>query len=80
MSSFNKFSKSNVTKFGSQNISPMSGFTPIMEEGLGTAIPIWQLLSITEEQYDKLYKTPIIDVSNCDVSNCIIKELEKEDE
>jgi hypothetical protein len=62
--SYNKFSTSNVNKFGSQNISPMSGLTPTMEEGLNTAIPIWQLLNITEEQYDKLYKTPIVDVSN----------------
>jgi hypothetical protein len=45
-----------------------------MEEGLATAIPIWQLLNITEEQYDKLCKTPIVDVSNS-----IIEELEKED-
>jgi hypothetical protein len=73
--SFNKFSKSNITKFGTQNISPISGLTPsIKEEGLATAIPIWQLLNITEEQYDKLYKTPIVDISNP-----IIKELEKED-
>jgi hypothetical protein len=74
MSSFNKFTKSNITKFGTQNISPISGLTPIMEEGLVTAIPIWQLLNITEEQYDKLYKTPIVDISNS-----IIEELEKKD-
>ncbi len=62
---YNKFSKSNVNKFGSQtNISPTSGLTAVMEQGLTTAIPIWQLLNITEEQYDKLYKTPIVDVSN----------------
>jgi hypothetical protein len=75
MSSFNKFSKSNVTKFGSQNINPISGLTPVMEEGLTTAIPIWQLLNITEEQYDKLYKTPIVDTPNS-----VIEELEKIDE
>jgi hypothetical protein len=57
---YNKFSKSNVNKFGSQNIS---GLTPTMEEALITAIPIWQLLNITEEQYDKLYKTPIVDTT-----------------
>jgi hypothetical protein len=72
ISSFNKFTKSNITKFRSQNISPISGLTPTMVEGLATAIPIWQLLNITEEQYDKLYKTPIVDVSNS-----IIEELEK---
>ena len=65
---YNKFQKTNITKFGSQNISPISGLTPIMENGLITAIPIWQLLDITEEQYNKLYKTPIIE------------ELEKKDE
>jgi hypothetical protein len=70
--SYNKFQKSNITKFGSQNISPISGLTPSMEAGLATAIPIWQLLNITEEQYDKLYKTPIVDVSNS-----IVQELEK---
>jgi hypothetical protein len=72
---YNKFQKSNITKFGSQNISPISGLTPVMEAGLKTAIPIWELLNITEEQYDKLYKTPIVDVSNY-----IIEELEKKDE
>jgi hypothetical protein len=73
--SYNKFSKSNVNKFGSQNISPISGLTPSMEEGLNTAISIWELLNITEEQYDKLYKTPIVDTSKT-----IVKELEKIDE
>jgi hypothetical protein len=71
---YNKFTKSNITKFGTQNISPISGLTPSMEEGLISAIPIWQLLGITEEQYDKLYKTPMVDVSNS-----IIEELEKEE-
>jgi hypothetical protein len=67
-----KFSKSNTTKFGSQNISPISGLTPSMEAGLLTAVTIWQLLNITEEQYDKLYKTPIVDISDT-----AIEELEK---
>ena len=72
---YNKFSKSNINKFGSKNISPISGLTPYMEEGLSTAIPIWQLLNITEEQYDKLYKTPIVDISDT-----AIEELEKKDD
>jgi hypothetical protein len=71
---YNKFSKSNVTKFGSQNISPTSGLTAVMEQGLITAIPIWELLKITEEQYDKLYKTPVVHVSNS-----VVEELEKEE-
>jgi hypothetical protein len=73
--SYNKFQKSNITKFGSQNISPISGLTPSMEDGFLNGIPIWQLLNITEEQYDKLYKTPIVDTSNS-----IVEELEKIDE
>jgi hypothetical protein len=73
--SYNKFSKSNVNKFGSQNINPISGLTASMEEGLKTAISIWQLLNITEEQYDKLYKTPIVHTSNS-----VVEELEKIDE
>jgi hypothetical protein len=64
MSSFNKFTKSNITKFSTQNISPISGLTPTMEDGFLNGIPIWELLNITKEQYDKLYKTPIVDVSN----------------
>jgi hypothetical protein len=59
---FNKLSsQNNKSKFGSQNISYASGFTPVMEAGLSSAIPIWELLKITEEQYDLLYKTPIIE-------------------
>jgi hypothetical protein len=32
-----------------------------MESGLKTAIPIWDLLKITEKEYDLAYKTPIIE-------------------
>jgi hypothetical protein len=46
---YNKFTENNITKFGTQHISPISGLTLSMEEGLATAIPIWQLLNITEE-------------------------------
>jgi hypothetical protein len=68
--SYNKFAKSNIIEFGTQNISTISGLTPSMEEGLATAIPIWQLSNITGQQYDKLYKTTVVDVSNS-----IIEEL-----
>ena len=60
----NKFSNSNISKFGSQHINYSSGLTPIMEAALSSAIPIWDLLKITEEQYNYKYKTPIIDISN----------------
>ena len=61
---FNKFSKSNISKLGSQNVNLATGLTPIMESGLSSAIPIWELLKITEEEYNSKYKTPIIDTSN----------------
>ena len=60
---YNKFSKSNISKLGSQNINHASGLTPIKESGLSSAIPIWELLKITEEEYNSKYKTPIIDTS-----------------
>ena len=47
---YNKFQKTNISKFGAQNINYGSGLTPIMVSGLATAIPIWELLKITEEQ------------------------------
>jgi hypothetical protein len=61
---YNKFQKTNTNKFGSNKINSISGLTPTMEQGLSTAIPIWELLNITEKQYDLLYKTPIIDQKN----------------
>ena len=75
---YNKFSKSNISKFGSQNINYSSDLTPIMKAGLTSAIPIWELLHITEEQYNIQYKTSIIDASNTDIFNSV--EEEKKDE
>jgi hypothetical protein len=49
--SYNKFSKSNVSKLGSEIIRNGGGLTPTMERGVMNAIPIWDLLNITEEQY-----------------------------
>jgi hypothetical protein len=48
--SYNKFSKSNVSKLGSEIIRN-GGLTPTMELGVMNAIPIWEMLNITEEQY-----------------------------
>jgi hypothetical protein len=53
---YNKFSKSNVSKRGSEIIRNGGGLTPIMEMGVMTAIPIWQMLNITEEQYQLDYE------------------------
>jgi hypothetical protein len=54
--SYNKFSKSNVSKLGSEIIRNGGGLTPIMEMGVMTAIPIWEMLNITEEQYQLDYE------------------------
>jgi hypothetical protein len=49
--SYNKFSKSNVSKLGSEIIRNGGGLTPTMEMGVMNAIPIWDMLGITEEAY-----------------------------
>ena len=54
--SYNKFSKSNVSKLGSEIIRNGGGLTPIMEMGVMTAIPIWDMLGITESQYEIDYQ------------------------
>jgi hypothetical protein len=53
---FNKFSKSNVSKLGSEIIRNGGGLTPIMEAGVMNAIPIWDMLGITESQYQLDYE------------------------
>jgi hypothetical protein len=53
---FNKFTKSNVSKLGSEIIRNGGGLTPTMEMGVMNAIPIWQMLNITEEQYQLDYE------------------------
>jgi hypothetical protein len=47
--SYNKFS--NVSKLGSEIIRNGGGLTPIMERGVINAMPIWEMLNITKEQY-----------------------------
>jgi hypothetical protein len=54
--SYNKFSKSKVSKLGSEIIRNGGGLTPTMEIGVMTAIPIWDMLGITEEQYQLDYE------------------------
>jgi hypothetical protein len=49
--SYNKFSKSNVSKLGAEIIRNGGGLTETMQRGVMTAIPIWDLLNITEEAY-----------------------------
>jgi ketopantoate hydroxymethyltransferase len=54
--SYNKFSKSNISKLGSEIIRNGGGLTPTMEMGVMNAIPIWDMLGITEEQYQLDYE------------------------
>ena len=54
---YNKFSRSNVSKLGTE-IARSGGLTPTMATGAMTAIPIWEMLSITEEQYLTDYEYP----------------------
>jgi hypothetical protein len=62
---YNKFKKTTVSKLGNQSINH-SGLTPMMQSGLSSAIPIWELLKITEEEYIAKYQTPVGDPSTTD--------------
>jgi hypothetical protein len=53
---YNKFSKSNVSKLGSEIIRNGGGLTETMEMGVMNAIPIWDMLGITESQYQLDYE------------------------
>ena len=55
--SYNKFAKSNSSKLGFEIIRA-GGLSPIMAAGVHDSIPIWELLSITEEQYVNDYEWP----------------------
>ena len=66
---YNRFAKNTSTKMGAEQIL-QSGceLSPIMFHGLKTAIPIWEMLSITEEAYmEKYHKQCVTDASGCDV-------------
>jgi hypothetical protein len=53
---YNKFSKSNVSKLGSEIIRNGGGLTSTIEAGVMNAIPIWDMLGITESQYQLDYE------------------------
>ena len=57
MSSYNKFSKNTSSKLGTQ-IAHSGGLTPTMATGAMSAVPIWELLGITEDQYLAEYEYP----------------------
>jgi hypothetical protein len=71
--SYKKASKSNVSKLGSEIIRNGGGLTPTMEMGVMTAIPIWNLLNITEEQYQLEYEFKAFQ-KNEEAINELVKE------
>ena len=54
---YNKFNKNTSSKLGTE-IARSGGLTPTMATGAVTAIPIWEMLNITEEQYLNDYEYP----------------------
>ena len=72
MSLYNKFVKSNVSKLGFE-IARSGGLTQIMQEGAVSAIPIWDLLNITEEQYMLDYEYKAF-VKNEEAINELVKD------
>jgi hypothetical protein len=70
--SYNKFSKSNVSKLGAEVIRG-GGLTPTMVMGVMNAIPIWDLLNITESQYQLDYEFKAFQ-KNEEAINELVKE------
>jgi ketopantoate hydroxymethyltransferase len=69
---YNKFSKSNVSKLGAEVIRGV-GLTPTMEMGVMTAIPIYQMLGITGQQYQLDYEFKAFQ-KNEEAINELVKE------
>jgi hypothetical protein len=70
---YNKFTKSNVSRLGAEIIRNGGGLTPIMEAGVVNAIPIWDLLGITESQYQLDYEFKAFQ-KNEEAINELVKE------
>jgi hypothetical protein len=70
---YNKFSKSNVSKLGSEIIRNGGGLTPTMERGVMSAIPIWEMLNLTEEQYQLDYEFKAFQKNEEDITK-LVKE------
>ena len=64
--SHNKFQHNSNSKLGME-LKNSANLTNIMKAGISTAIPIWQMLGLTEEEYnEKYHKQPVKDASNND--------------
>ena len=70
--SYNKFAKSTSSKLGIE-IARSGGLTQIMQEGVVSAIPIWDMLHITEEQYMLDYEYKAF-VENEEAITALVKE------
>jgi len=70
MQSYNKFHANQTSKLGAE-IRNASNLSNIMKAGLSGAIPIWEMLNLTEEEYNIQYNTRPTDASNnsVDASN-----------
>ncbi len=69
--SYNKFTKSNVSKLGSEIIRNGGGLTPTMERGVMSAIPIWEMLNLTEEQYQLDYEFKAFQKNEEDITKLV---------
>ena len=72
---FNRFARNTSMEMGAEK-TLQSGckLSPIMCHGLKTAIPIWEMLCMTEEAYmEKQYKQFATDASDCDFCEPVLE-------
>jgi len=84
MSSFNKFQGSKSSKFGNE-IRQSSNLTNIMRAGISSAIPIWEMLNMSEDDYNLQYHKidcsgNSVDCSNNETETEVAQENEVEPE
>lgn len=76
-SSHNKFKHNSNSKLGNE-IRSATNLTNIMKAGISTAIPIYEMLGLTEEEYIKIYhKNVVVDSSNNDVVDSSNNDISK---
>ena len=83
MSGYNKFQYSKNSKFGAE-LRQSSNLTNIMKAGISSAIPIWEMLNMSEEDYNLQYHNQdasgnSIDSSNNETETAVEPETEVED-
>ena len=68
MSGYNKFQYSTNSKFGAE-IRASSNLTNIMRAGISSAIPIYEMLNMSEEDYNLQYHNQDCSGNSLDCSN-----------